>query len=577
MIDAGLIPFLVFTAIISRTEYTTGSYGWETLFATGTATHDVVHATFLLSITNGGIAVASLFIGLYLAILFRKIAKLPPDMNPLEDNLTARPHKRNKSELTISDKHMSQTTLASSNGNRLSGAADPLIAPVRNVPFMHTRTDSAENLAAYRFSQPNSQRGSRVDLSNPNQSQRQMDTQSIMSYRSRADVPNLLGAPQQRSTREGRAPNQNTNRSLVPPPLTSSPPSRPSSARTSYIGTPDRSLVPAPLVSTPPSRPTTAVNSSPNTCGVRPGITSQPTRSSITSQPTRSSLLKENWVSYPSPSPSPSPTDENKPPISPPSSRGGTPGSPVSAYVSIQDSYAPSLKDWYTPQSSPRKSEYEPLEQRETRRTSLYDFERDVTSPPPRPDSKPMHPLGMNPPTPQLNATPVREPRRIALTDGDVNIPDRANNTSRPSLNSRPASFVGSGGKTRFYGDLQRGLSAIGQSTTIGKAKGKTGYSDTASNYSLSEYETVRADDDDEDYVDKDLDQRGRVISNTNVDVGTYAGLGAGFGQGMGRRRDVSGKVAEEGRAISPESKQRAAQAQGLTAGAAGWARWKGL
>ncbi|CCU74287.1 hypothetical protein BGHDH14_bgh03311 [Blumeria hordei DH14] len=37
-------------------------------------------------------------LSLYLAVVFRKIAAMPPDMNPLEDNLTSR-HKRNKSSI----------------------------------------------------------------------------------------------------------------------------------------------------------------------------------------------------------------------------------------------------------------------------------------------------------------------------------------------------------------------------------------------------------------------------------------------------------------------------------------------
>ena len=57
-----------------------------------------------------------------------------------------------------------------------------------------------------------------------------------------------------------------------------------------------------------------------------------------------------------------------------------------------------------------------------------------------------------------------------------------------------------------------------------------------------------------------------QTSNSTGHDLGSgYAGLGSDFGQGMGRRRDVSGKMAEEGRASPPKN------------GAAGWARFKGL
>lgn len=550
MVDTGLIPFLVFTALMSRSEYNTGEYGWSTLFNDEETSHKIFQATFLLSATDGGIAVISLILGLYLAIVFRQIVKLPPDMNPLEDNLTARPHKRKKSELTVSDKHMSQTTLASSTGNRNSDVADPLISPTRSVPFMHTRMESTENLPTYRFSQPNSQRSSRADLRTQQRNQVYQNT-NLWSFQSSSKVD---------------LPSQQANVGLeIDSSVRSSPTDVDRPVRSSPIEI-DRSMVPAPLNHKSPSRPTSTANSSSST-------PSRLAQSRLSHQPTRSSTLKENWISYPSPSPSPEPIDENVRPVSPPSSPEYSPersDSPISAYVSI--------KDWYTPSKNvSRKNEYESIEQHD-RRDSLYDFERDLASPPPRSESRPVHPLGMNPPTPKLSPTPVKEPRRVALTDGDINLPERRNDQERMNFSSRPtmgrpSSFVGSGGKTRFYGDLQRGLSALSKSGSIGKAKGMTGNSDTASNYSTSTYETLKVDDDEDDVSDS----KGRVISNSGVDIGSYAGLGPDFGRGMGRRRDVSGKVVEEGRALMNTPKRGEGTIKGTNGGAAGWARWKGM
>ncbi len=108
MIDAGLLPFLAFSAFMAHNEHISGAYGWNTLFDVPLMTWYIVYTTFLLCVIEGGLLLISLVLGVYLAIIFRKIAKLPPDMNPLEPNLTARPHKRNKSELATSEKHMSR-------------------------------------------------------------------------------------------------------------------------------------------------------------------------------------------------------------------------------------------------------------------------------------------------------------------------------------------------------------------------------------------------------------------------------------------------------------------------------------
>ena len=99
--------------------------------------------TFIAALANGGLFLASLGISIFTAIVFRQISKLPPDMNPLahdsdaDSNLTARPHKRNKSELI--EKHLSTATVDS---------RDPLIGAPRMIPFSHTRGDSQGTLTS---------------------------------------------------------------------------------------------------------------------------------------------------------------------------------------------------------------------------------------------------------------------------------------------------------------------------------------------------------------------------------------------------------------------------------------------
>lgn len=167
ILDAGLIPFFVFSAIMSRTQYTNSGEAqdqWQTLFNSDDARFKIIFSNFLFSVVDGSLHMISLILSLYLAIIFRQISKLPPDMNPLEDNLTSR-HKRNKSSL-VDNRTSQQTTNATMTTNRNSKAEDGLISPPRTVPFLQTRADTLTNLANIPY--PDSiPRASRVDLPYP--------------------------------------------------------------------------------------------------------------------------------------------------------------------------------------------------------------------------------------------------------------------------------------------------------------------------------------------------------------------------------------------------------------------------
>ncbi|GFP58195.1 hypothetical protein ACSS6W_005382 [Trichoderma asperelloides] len=102
-------------------------------------------AVFYTTIGAGSTHVLTLFSCAWLGWMFRKITLLPPDMNPLEDNLTARPlHKRNRSSI--------------STANTAYGTDKPWLESRRNstsvydgvpervsVSFMHTRTESRDS------------------------------------------------------------------------------------------------------------------------------------------------------------------------------------------------------------------------------------------------------------------------------------------------------------------------------------------------------------------------------------------------------------------------------------------------
>ncbi|RAR14097.1 hypothetical protein DDE83_002515 [Stemphylium lycopersici] len=156
--DAGFIPFYVFTILMARRNFDmdAGDKGrWRTMFPTDADTNKVLLSTWVAGIAVGALHLISAFLDMYMALIFRKISKLPPDMNPLEDNLTSRrktKHKHKNSSISATtpltvdqEKRFSdQSTVA---GDRNS-QAEPYMykdipSPTKNqVAFMHTRTDS---------------------------------------------------------------------------------------------------------------------------------------------------------------------------------------------------------------------------------------------------------------------------------------------------------------------------------------------------------------------------------------------------------------------------------------------------
>ncbi|CBX99074.1 hypothetical protein LEMA_P083130.1 [Plenodomus lingam JN3] len=156
--DAGFIPFYVFTLLMAKrnSDLEAGTTGrWRTMFPTDGETNTVLKTTWLTATTLAGLHLVSIFLDLYLVVIFRKISSLPPDMNPLEDNLTSRrksKHKHKNSSISAipqfagdNEKRFStQSTVASEKTSQ----ADPLLHkdrpnPMKNqVAFMHTRTNS---------------------------------------------------------------------------------------------------------------------------------------------------------------------------------------------------------------------------------------------------------------------------------------------------------------------------------------------------------------------------------------------------------------------------------------------------
>ncbi len=166
VMDAGFIPFYVFAAMMARSNYdqepdTLGR--WRSFFNNGDATAKLFFSTWLVAIVCGGLHLISSFLDLYLVLIFRKISNLPPDMNPLEDNLTSRhsrKHKHKDSAISISEKHLSASTASLGDSSRMSrDQVYPPIPQATSVPFLRTRTNADQ---VYSPHTPQSARASRV-------------------------------------------------------------------------------------------------------------------------------------------------------------------------------------------------------------------------------------------------------------------------------------------------------------------------------------------------------------------------------------------------------------------------------
>jgi hypothetical protein len=158
--DASIPPFYAFSALVAKTK----SGSWTSMLSTGDIT--IFDKTiFLLSTVGAGLHFVSLVASIYLAVTFHKIANMPPDMNPLEDNLTSR-HKRNKSSISTATTMLSEKEKRLSaplESKRSSGAMYEDLSRPPTIPFFHTRTQSTTSFSTYKSTPPPS-RDARLDL-----------------------------------------------------------------------------------------------------------------------------------------------------------------------------------------------------------------------------------------------------------------------------------------------------------------------------------------------------------------------------------------------------------------------------
>ena len=530
-------------------------------------TEKISESLFLLSVVNGGLHLISFGISVWLATIFREIRRLPPDLNPLEDNLTARPHKRNKSELT--EKYLSQSSFDSG-----IGMEDPLMGPPRNVPFMHTRGMSSGG-------------GSHSSWENYQDKQQPpvLDVPPVPPVPRHDYLPSA--EPPKPEVRFRQLANQ-SNVQLSPLPVT---------ALNNVL-----------------ARPTSAVIQNDQDWDPSPPVPVH--ERSVTP-------ASDNWIAYQSRSPSPAPpyAEEAPSPVeeTQPEKRARRESSPMFTRSNTSASTNSTFRNWLNysqryarevsgPIAEENRGEYESLATHEyygneetthnvPQQHTFYDnpnteqdlgdhrinihLDHDDDEQDPSHDTR-VNPLGMNPPTPQPLDNPAENAPAPTAAAGRVVLTDIPNLTPTPPKQRK---------QHRFYDDLESktGLSVPRyiSDTTKTQKRQKSKLVKSASQ-KLKAYTGLKQHDDSDDQTDPattEGDQKGRVISNSGADIAAQRSMGLGsslsYGNyiaelGVGRRRDVSGKIAEEGRGGSGTDENNSA-AQNTTPRAAGWARFAGL
>lgn len=554
----------MFTAVVARGQYTQGVFTWTTLLDSNVGlVESIAQATFICALVNGGLHLISLGVSIFLAVMFRKISHLPPDMNPLEDNLTARP-RRSRKDIDIGEKHMSSSTLNSE---------DPLIGSPRTVAFMHTRGESGDS--AYQ--------------SGDFMSEKRQSRVSVQPHRFYQLEPSS------------------------PETLFQHPASQP------YDMTAD---VPAGYDVPAPEYRNVARHSAEV---VNPGTQMRHMTSRAADRSNTISPLSDNWVAYSERTVSPMDGNQQQNNENENALRQSS-----SVYSRRTNSTATSnggFRDWFAYGQKPAsigsvipedtRGEYAELAiheyygNEEDKEQDLGDTRFNIFPDPEEHDrdtlddenSKdlPFNPLMLNPPTPQPILTEKPEDtdpvRRYALSDN----PNLTNN--QPVVPHKSESNNSTPTKSRFYGELEEeGMPSVDMSRNISNQQPMTRQPTKLTkkkSKKMSAYQSLKKDDSgDEGYLTSrsaamsEGDRRGRVVSNSGADT-ARAGIGASVGAslssygsyiaglGVGRRRDVSGKIAEEGRGSQPiEETPIPSQQQNQGASpnrAAGWARFAGL
>lgn len=508
IMDVALIPLYIYVTLLVNNnrqlpiaETNTsgivleGNWRWTSMFATQAATDLLLLITFIGAAVSAGHHLVSCGLDVYLIMVFRKINSLPPDMNPLEDNLTSRPrgskHQHKNSEYTLSSSNGSMAELSEAEKKRLSvlsGSTFPVGNASRTslakgslhdgqervMPFGHSRTGSNINLA-FSPHNPESARWSRHEfdgqqgvyqeaVTNPRRSRYQVRADGKLEVRTRSSSPTKRSSPNVSVTDLGDSAKRNTFVDTFELPPMASPTRRdndsprPQSYMTARTGSP---AVP---------------NAAPNYSHVRGEQKQQ--------------LLNDNWYVL---------EDDVSDMGSP--SRQQTPA-------------APTVKNGYM--GVPTHDRHDSIEPAGDQDTTV------------------LKPLGMHPPTPTAATHTMPEPEddqqpgeagvaRTLTVASNGTASSSVYSDSAPSLQTSQAVQSVGTPKGKYYGNLaaaQRGV--------------RGGYG-----ISMSP-QTSRT---------PSPEKQSRVISRSGADIADENVLYVPESKsGMRSRREVSGKVAEEGR-----------------------------
>ncbi|CAK7222386.1 hypothetical protein SCUCBS95973_004820 [Sporothrix curviconia] len=144
--DLCVLPLYAYGAMAAHNN----SEGWTTLLTNQDLVPYLVTAFYYTLLGSGGLHGFTLIVSCWLAVKFRQIAQMPPDMNPLEDRYTSRTKKRQQKDL----KEMQQQKQQHSRNKSSIATADTfeslysldndkgLLSRPPSVPFLHTRTGS---------------------------------------------------------------------------------------------------------------------------------------------------------------------------------------------------------------------------------------------------------------------------------------------------------------------------------------------------------------------------------------------------------------------------------------------------
>lgn len=151
--DACLLPIYAFGVFVARTQ---GS-AWSSRLSDPGLLQYFLPAAEYTALGCGVLHVLTLFLSIWLGVLFRKIALMPPDLNPLEDRFTTRAkHKRNKSSIATTATQDSEKRLSTPfSDRRQPGMHFEDVSRPPTIPFLRTRTNSGASHLS---------RDSRVDL-----------------------------------------------------------------------------------------------------------------------------------------------------------------------------------------------------------------------------------------------------------------------------------------------------------------------------------------------------------------------------------------------------------------------------